>query len=139
MQTAAVLFFTRIVAVCPAVELPADAHIQSSTEAYLRERVEMFRLAHCPLAARPIVIHRSASSLCSASNTVTDSGSRKTVAATTKDTPCFPKFPSAFFRVPFDFNAESAHHSTINSTHEDGVVSGTAAIQPRRAGRFKTV
>jgi hypothetical protein len=28
---------------------------------------------------------------------VTESGSRKTVAATTNDTPCFLKFPSAFF------------------------------------------
>jgi hypothetical protein len=39
----AVLFLTRIVAVSPAAELPADARIQKSTEAYLHERVEIWK------------------------------------------------------------------------------------------------
>ena len=69
---------------------------------------------HCPLAARPMVIHRSSVSLCSSSKVVTESGSRRTVAATMKDTPCFLTFASAF--VPFDFEAEVAHPLTIRES-----------------------
>jgi hypothetical protein len=39
----AVLFLTGITAACPAAELPAGAHIQSGTEAYLRERVDIWK------------------------------------------------------------------------------------------------
>jgi len=39
----AVLFLVGFFSVCPAAELPADARIQSSTEAYLRERVEIWK------------------------------------------------------------------------------------------------
>jgi hypothetical protein len=38
-----VLFLAGVVAVCPAAELPADAHIQSGTEAYLRDRMEIWK------------------------------------------------------------------------------------------------
>jgi hypothetical protein len=39
----AVLILTGIAAVCPAAELPADAPIRGRTEAYLRERVEIWK------------------------------------------------------------------------------------------------
>ena len=53
-------------------------------------------IRHSPVSARPMVIHRSSVSLCASSKVVTASGSRKTVEASVKETPCFRMFTSAF-------------------------------------------